>query len=82
MKTAISMPDETFSRVTRAAETLRMSRSELLTKAAVEFLDRLDSDNLTEELNRFFESYPEAAAGDRDVIEYGKRRLREMDDDW
>jgi hypothetical protein len=38
MKTAISIPDEIFRRAELAAKRLGMSRSELFTRAAVEFL--------------------------------------------
>lgn len=38
MKTAISIPDQIFRRVEAAAKRLGLSRSELFTRAAVEFL--------------------------------------------
>jgi metal-responsive CopG/Arc/MetJ family transcriptional regulator len=39
MKTAISVSDETFDRVSRTASDLGMSRSEFFTRAAQRYLD-------------------------------------------
>ena len=43
MKTAISLPNETFERVSRRASDLGMSRSEFFARAAQRYLDELDS---------------------------------------
>ena len=55
MKTAISLPDETFERVTRRANDLGMSRSEFFTRAAQRYLDDLDALSLTEHINSALE---------------------------
>jgi metal-responsive CopG/Arc/MetJ family transcriptional regulator len=47
VKTAISIPDETFERGERRAASLGMSRSEFFTKAAQRYLDQLDEESLT-----------------------------------
>lgn len=52
MKTAISLPDETFRRVDRAAKRLGISRSELFARAAENWLDGLEEDGVTEAINR------------------------------
>lgn len=52
MKTAISLPDETFRRVDRAAKQLGVSRSELFARAAENWLDALEDDGTTEAINR------------------------------
>ena len=52
MKTAISLPDETFHRVDEAARRLRMSRSEFFARAAERWLDSLDDDGTTDAINR------------------------------
>jgi hypothetical protein len=46
MKTAISIPDEVFEQAERAAKRLGMSRSELFTRAAIEFLKANPADDL------------------------------------
>ncbi|MGH2872559.1 MAG: ribbon-helix-helix protein, CopG family [Solirubrobacteraceae bacterium] len=52
MKTAISLPDETFARVERAAKRLGVSRSEFFARAAQRWLDDLDDDQTTDAINR------------------------------
>lgn len=77
------MPDETFHRVTQTASDLGLSRSELLTKAAEAYLDELESDALTEAINRAVD-----IIGDTDddtravVVAAGKARMAEIDDEW
>ena len=51
MKTAISLPDETYARVTRRAQDLGVSRSEFLARAAEHYLGELDRDSLTHAIN-------------------------------
>lgn len=46
MKTAISIPDDVFREAERAAKRLGMSRSELFTRAAIEFLKANPADDL------------------------------------
>ena len=47
MKTAISVPDDTFDRATRRARELGVSRSEFFATAAVRYLAELDRASLT-----------------------------------
>jgi metal-responsive CopG/Arc/MetJ family transcriptional regulator len=51
MKTAISLPDETFQRVEDAARRLGVSRSEFFARAAERWLDDLDDGQTTEVIN-------------------------------
>lgn len=51
MKTAISLPDETYARVARRAQALGMSRSEFFARAADHYLRELDQDSLTRAIN-------------------------------
>ncbi len=51
MKTAISVPDETFRRVEDAARRLGVSRSEFFARAAERWLDDLDEDHVTDAIN-------------------------------
>lgn len=52
MKTAISLPNDTFQRVDQAAKRLGVSRSEFFAQAAVRWLDALDDDGTTEAIDR------------------------------
>jgi metal-responsive CopG/Arc/MetJ family transcriptional regulator len=54
VKTAVSLPDDLFERAKSAARRLRVSRSALFATAIREFLDREQSDQITERLNRIY----------------------------
>lgn len=80
MKTAISVPDETFAQATRQAAEMGISRSEFFARAARRYLDELASRSLTQEVNEALQ----AAGGDDSAIaaaQAGRRRLT-AGDDW
>jgi metal-responsive CopG/Arc/MetJ family transcriptional regulator len=52
MKTAISLPDDTFRRVDDAAKRMGVSRSEFFALAAKRWLDAIDDDGTTDAINR------------------------------
>jgi predicted DNA-binding protein len=52
VKTAISVPDETFDRVERAAAQLGVSRSEFFARAAERWLHDLDDPQTTDAIDR------------------------------
>ncbi len=62
MKTAISLPDETFERAERAAAKLGVSRSEFFARAAERWLDALDDDGTTDAINRAVAGLDDEAA--------------------
>jgi hypothetical protein len=51
VKTAISIPDETFARAERQAAALGMSRSEFFTRAVRRYLEQLEAESLTGRIN-------------------------------
>jgi metal-responsive CopG/Arc/MetJ family transcriptional regulator len=59
MKTAISLPDETFERVERAARKMGVSRSEFFARAAERWLDALDDNGTTDAVNRAIAGLPD-----------------------
>lgn len=59
MKTAISLSDETFYRVDRAAKRMGLSRSQLFARAAENWLDALEEDDVTEAINNAIVGVPE-----------------------
>jgi hypothetical protein len=83
MKTAISVPDATFSRVSRQAAALGMSRSELFARAAERYLDELDATSLLgqidDALQRLCQRPDESVA---DAVAVGRQVLAAADDDW
>ncbi len=52
MKTAISVPDETFEKASRRAHELGVSRSEFFSRAAARYVDELDAGSITEQINQ------------------------------
>jgi predicted transcriptional regulator len=58
MKTAVSLPDNLFRRAEAAARRLRVSRSQLYATAISEFLNRQQSDAITERLNEVYSRRP------------------------
>jgi metal-responsive CopG/Arc/MetJ family transcriptional regulator len=76
MKTAISLPDETFARVEEAAKRLGVSRSEFFARAAERWLDDLDDEHTTDAINRALAGVAQDtafgdAAADRLAREHG-----------
>jgi predicted DNA-binding protein len=71
VKTAISLPDETFERVEAAAKRLGVSRSEFFARAAERWLDDLDDDQTTEAINQAIADLP----GDTAFTEAAARAL-------
>lgn len=52
MKTAVSVPDEVFDQAEHLAKRLKISRSELYSKALAEFVSRHSPDAVTDSFNR------------------------------
>ena len=80
MKTAISVPDDTFDEATKRASELGISRSEFFTRAARRYLDELASRSLTEQVNDALQ-----AAGSDDsaaAAAAAGRKLLATGDDW
>jgi metal-responsive CopG/Arc/MetJ family transcriptional regulator len=78
MKTAISVPDDTFERATKRAGELGMSRSEFFSRAAERYLRELDRASTTEQINSVLASM---TPDDHDevVVAAGRRRLAETE---
>jgi metal-responsive CopG/Arc/MetJ family transcriptional regulator len=62
MKTAISLPNDTFKRVERAAKKPGVSRSEFFARAAERWLDDLDDQRTTDAINRTIAGLPDDTA--------------------
>ncbi|MEQ1737576.1 MAG: CopG family transcriptional regulator [Rhodoglobus sp.] len=80
MKTAISVPDETFRRVEARVAALGLSRSQFYATAAEKYLDELERTGLTHDIDDAIER---GAVSDS-VGEVGRRQLAELtaDDEW
>lgn len=85
MKTAISVPDETFRRVDERAAALGMSRSEFYSRAAQGFLERLDSQSRVAAINEALSRSGVRTAGAAASIgRVGLEQLEHFtrDDEW
>jgi metal-responsive CopG/Arc/MetJ family transcriptional regulator len=80
MKTAISVPEETFHEVERRASALGMSRSEFYTTAARHYIQELDAESLIGRIDAAV-----ALAGTDEssqaAVRAGRRTLLD-EDDW
>jgi metal-responsive CopG/Arc/MetJ family transcriptional regulator len=81
VKTAISVPDETFAQVERSAKCLGVTRSEFYSRAARFYLEHLEQKSLTNEINAALD-----LIGDDDsaaaAVSAGRRTLESADDEW
>ncbi len=59
MKTAISIPDQVFKLAERTAKRLRVSRSELFTRAMQEYLGRERDARVTASYDEAFDAAPD-----------------------
>jgi len=79
MKTAISLPDETFARVSRRAKELGMSRSEFFARAAAKYLDELDARALTARMDAALDLITETDVSTEFAVDAGSRVLGDTD---
>ena len=80
MKTAISVPDDTFDQAAQRAEELGISRSEFFARAARRYLDELGSRSLSQQID---EALSSAAADDSGSAAVAAgRRLLDEPDEW
>lgn len=79
MKTAISVPDDTFDQVERSARCLGLTRSEFYARAARHYLEHLEKHSLTNEINAALD-----LIGDDDsaAAAVGAGRQVLADDEW
>jgi Ribbon-helix-helix protein, copG family len=81
VKTAISVPDDTFDQAERRAAALGMSRSEFFTRAAQHYIEQLDAQSLTARIDAAI-----ALVGTDDsaqaAVAAGRRLLASDGDEW
>lgn len=81
MKTAISVPDETFEAASRRARELGMSRSEFFSRAARHYLGELDDASLTSRIDSALAN--DVADGSTSAVAAGRQfLLADGDDVW
>lgn len=82
MKTAISVPDDTYQRASRRAKDLGMSRSEFFSRAASRYLQELDSESLTRQIDEAVAALAGPDDSNAVAVDLGRRLLAETGDDW
>ena len=78
MKTAISLPDETFRRASERAQQLGISRSEFFATAAQRYLADLDRESLTARIDQALDLVGEDL-DTKTAAEVGRARLAQAD---
>jgi hypothetical protein len=82
VKTAISIPDDTFTRAERRARMLGITRSQFYTRAAQRYLDELDATSLTRQIDETIEMVGSDESATL-ASAAGRRRLEQVgEDDW
>ena len=79
VKTAISLPDDTYEQATRQSAELGISRSEFFARAARSYLHELASHSLTQQVN---EALQTAADDSNAAAAAAGRRYLAGQDDW
>lgn len=82
VKTAISVPDDTFDRASRRAVALGMSRSEFFSRAVQRYLDDLDAASVTLQIDAALKRLGDSDDSTTDAVAAGKRLLAASDDPW
>jgi hypothetical protein len=82
MKTAISVPDDTFEKATRRAHDLGMSRSEFFARAAARYLDELDAESVTRQIDLAVGALASGEDSASDAVAVGWRLLGDTSGDW
>jgi hypothetical protein len=78
VKTAISLPDETYEQATKQAAELGISRSEFFARAARSYLDELASHSLTQQINEALQAADDDSNAAAAAV--GRRYLAGQDD--
>ncbi|RLK55548.1 MULTISPECIES: CopG family transcriptional regulator [Actinokineospora] len=82
MKTAISVPDETFAQVDRGAKCLGVTRSEFYVRAAQYYLSHLEQESLTNDINAALDVIGADDDSGAAAVTAGRGVLAQADDEW
>ena len=83
VKTAISIPDATFERAERRARELGVSRSEFFTRAASRYLDDLDAESVTDQVDLALASLDNTDDDSgADAVTVGRRVVEASAGEW
>jgi hypothetical protein len=77
MKTAISIPDTIFQQAEKAAQQMKITRSELYAKAVAHFLERHHAQDITEKLNEVYAAESSALAPEFSAAQFASLATEE-----
>ncbi len=80
MKTAISLPDDTYEQASSRAAELGISRSEFFARAARRYLDELASQSLTQQIDEALQAAAAADDSSAAAAAAGRSYLAAQDD--
>lgn len=81
VKTAISVPDETFEKASRRARDLGVSRSEFFSRAASRYLDELDAASVTRQIDHAVDEQSQQDESTLNAVAAG-RHVLDASGDW
>ena len=81
MKTAISVPDETFDRAERAARKHGLNRSQFYAAAAERYASELEASDLTAAIDAVCEQ-ADTDESARFAVDVSRRILADTDEEW
>jgi predicted DNA-binding protein len=81
MKTAISVPNEIFENASRAAAALGMTRSAFFARAVERYLQQLEAESITLEIDAALANVSEDDSGSA-AVAVGRRRLARGTQAW
>lgn len=79
MKTAISVPDDVFTRADAVARKHGLNRSQFYAAAARRYADHLEASGVTVAIDAALDDMDESTAG---AIAAGRALVAEQDDEW
>jgi metal-responsive CopG/Arc/MetJ family transcriptional regulator len=82
MKTAISLPDDTFERASRRAKDLGLSRSEFFARAANRYLEELDAGSVTKQIDAALKRIGTVDDSNEAAAEAGRQLLLDASGEW
>lgn len=82
MKTAISLPDDTFERSSRRAKDLGLSRSEFFARAANRYLEELDAGSVTKQIDAALTQIGTIDDSNEVAAEAGRQLLLDASNEW
>jgi metal-responsive CopG/Arc/MetJ family transcriptional regulator len=82
VKTAISLPDDTFERASQRARDLGVSRSEFFARAAQHYLDELDAESVTQQIDTALARLDGPDESSTRAVAIGHRVLAGSDEQW